>query len=66
MIEGIDYTGKTRTRFVCDRCGKKLTVETRRGIYIQEHNFSSRKKWDLCIPCYKSLCRGIEKGKKGV
>ena len=64
MLVGIDYKCRMMTKYKCDRCNARLTVETRKAIYVLENKGSPKKKWDLCLKCYASLKRGIEKGKE--
>ena len=63
MLVGLDYLNNTRSTYTCDRCNKTMLIKERKGIYITNNVGQPRKKWDLCSTCYKSLERGIEKGK---
>ena len=50
--------------YMCDRCKKEISINERWGIYVGLPNkTTSKKKWDFCISCYKSLVRGVEKGR---
>lgn len=45
--------------YVCDRCNTKIDNLHRYGIYVAPLGRKTKKKWDLCDKCYKSLIRGI-------
>ena len=50
--------------YMCDRCKKEISIKERKGIYVTSLNTTiPKKKWDFCISCYKSLVRGVEKGR---
>jgi hypothetical protein len=66
MLAGIDYTGKIKTKYTCDRCETGITTDTRTAIYVQEPKGRAKKMWDLCPSCSVALERGIKKGKKRV
>ena len=64
MLVKKDYSRNGQSEYTCDRCNKKLTTETRKGIYIQHDRRMPKKRWDLCITCFTKLEKGIEKGIK--
>lgn len=50
------------TKYRCDRCDKEIGCNERVGIFVQT-NKNPKKKWDLCMKCYRALVRGIENKK---
>lgn len=50
------------TKYRCDRCDKEIGCNERAGIFVQT-NKNPKKKWDLCMKCYRALVRGIENKK---
>lgn len=70
MLEAVDYTGKTKSKYICDRCGKHINTysEKRYKICIDTPKDSSSvlkpiKRYDLCKKCAKLIVYIIEKGK---
>jgi ribosomal protein L34E len=50
--------------YACDICGDKLTGINRYIIYSRyAEERASKKIYDLCKKCYRTLIKGIEKGK---
>lgn len=65
MLKKIDKTGKTKTLYICDMCGKMVNMEDRVAIHTKIGTDKSiQKKWDLCNKCYVLLNRSIIKYKK--
>lgn len=63
MINKLDKTGKTKTLYECDMCGKIIETEERTALYVRTGK-EQHKKWDLCNKCYEKLRRSIKKYKK--
>lgn len=63
MLVKKDCSCKGLSKFMCDRCKTELIAENKRAIYVQYDKYSPKKRWDLCLKCFSSLKRGIEKGK---
>lgn len=67
MLLKIDYSGKSESRFICDRCAVKILGKDRSIVRIYEGKRGKIiKKWDLCPSCNRKLFRGIENYKKDV
>lgn len=64
MLIKKDCKNQFKSNYVCDRCGAKVDVKHKIGIFTQKYLSNSKKYCDLCLRCYKSFCRSIEKGKK--
>ena len=60
MINKLDKTGKTKTLYECDMCGKIVETERRTAIYARATK-EQHKQWDLCDECYSKLRRSIKK-----
>lgn len=61
MLSEINYQNKERSIYKCDRCKKRIG-QLKYLISVKSPlDKCSKKKWDLCTNCYKSLCKGIEK-----
>lgn len=63
MINKLDKTGKTKTLYECDMCGKIVETEERTALYTKT-NKKQCKQWDLCNKCYNKLKRSIKKYRK--
>jgi hypothetical protein len=66
MIIYKDRTNKNNSIYECDRCKIKLERQKEEvyTIFVKKtEDKNPKKEWDLCERCYKSLCRGIKKGK---
>lgn len=61
MLIEKDYSNKKNSKFICDRCKKELSINTRISIYSKIAYQNPKKRWDLCSKCYAALVRGIEK-----
>lgn len=64
MLIKKDFKNQFESTYVCDRCGKKVDVKNKIGLYKQEYLTNAKKYCDLCLNCFKSLERGIKNGKK--
>lgn len=65
MIMKKDCVNKNGTEYQCDRCKTKVDNTKRILIMTKEpQEVNATKKWDLCPNCYRSLKRGIRKGKQ--
>ena len=62
MLLKKSWNGKGHSQFVCDRCGKKITIKNRYAIYVKNDKLSHKKEFDLCDKCYVALKKGIRKG----
>lgn len=63
MLLKTSYTKLSKSEYECDRCKKKGTAEDMVKVLIQRPSEKyPKKKWDLCLNCYRSLVRGIKKG----
>lgn len=60
MINKLDKTGKTKTLYECDMCGKIVETERRTAIYTRTSK-KQCKQWDLCDICYWKLRKSIKK-----
>lgn len=63
MIVNLDKTGKTKTLYECDMCGKVIETKNRTGIFAKTIE-KREKQWDLCDICYNKLNQSIKKYKK--
>lgn len=63
MLVKQDYTDKSKSKYICDRCKTSITYENKVAIYIKTGggNKAPKKKWDFCKRCYISLVKGVEK-----
>ena len=68
MLIQKNYTGRTKSIFLCDRCKRKIETDKndRYRVVVQKTPNSLRSNqiqaWDLCERCYSALDRGIKKG----
>lgn len=62
MLIKINRFDKNKSVYECDRCKKVCKQNEKISIGIDLFCTGWKKKWDLCTHCYKSLCRGIQKG----
>lgn len=63
MLIKKDLTNMNKSIYECDRCHIPIKKEEKIGIYISAGRKQPIKQWDLCIKCYRSLVRGINKNK---
>lgn len=63
MINKLDKTGKTKTLYECDMCGKIVETKERTALYTKT-NKKQCKQWDLCNECYNKLRKSIKKYRK--
>lgn len=62
LIEKSNNKGKV-SKFICDRCKIRLTIETRYAIQVSmPDKYRTTTIAHLCERCYKAMIRGIEKG----
>ena len=62
MLLYIDNKDKEKSKYLCDRCKRKLTASERFIIYVEDTKTKvKKKKYDFCSNCYKALERGVEK-----
>ena len=68
MLEEIDYTGKKRSKYICDRCGRRINTSSEKryklGIDTPKGNTSvmkSVKRYDLCKHCISAIVNYVEK-----
>ena len=65
MITHNDFTGKTKSRFLCDKCNKELVTgkDDRYRLIVQDpRGYKIVKRWDLCDRCCKLLFKSMRKG----
>ena len=65
MIKKLDKTGKAKTLYECDMCGKIVETEERIALYTKTAR-KQCKQWDLCDNCYNKLNRSIKKYRKNL
>ena len=64
MVVKVDFTGKTKSEYQCDRCGAKLqkgVANRYRVVVYRTTKYKGIMHWDLCTKCTRALKRGIEK-----
>lgn len=67
MLLEKDYSGKTESRFVCDRCNIIIGGKSKSTVRVYYGTTGKlNKKWDLCPSCNRKLIKGIENYKKDV
>jgi len=57
MLVSKNLKDKRKSWYICDRCGDKLTGISRNLISI-----NSKKRFDLCLDCWKNVEKYIERG----
>lgn len=69
MLTKIDYTGKTKSIYKCDRCGVELNTAVNDRYKVNINKFEANKtiykrtrKYDLCKHCCALICKIIERG----
>lgn len=65
MIVSTNHTNKNESKYECDRCKTKITIENKYAIYVKRKTENPKKKCDLCERCYKAFLRGVFKPKRG-
>lgn len=63
MILNLDKTGKTKTLYECDMCGKIIDTKNRTAIFTKIAK-KQEKQCDLCDICYDKLNKSIKKYRK--
>lgn len=68
MLVEREYTGKKKSKYICDRCSKQINTNTERrykiGIDTPKDNTSGMKiirRYDLCKHCTSVVINYIEK-----
>ena len=68
MLVEKDYTGKKKSKYICDRCGKPINTDTEKrykiGIDTPKNYMSEMKivrRYDLCKHCTSVIINYIEK-----
>lgn len=69
MLQEIDYTGKKRSKYICDKCGKPINTSTQKrykvniDVFVNKNSKKILKRYDLCRHCASVLVHTVEKGK---
>lgn len=68
MLVEREYTGRKRSKYICDKCGKPINTKSERrykiGIDTPKDNRSRMKiirRYDLCKHCTSVIINYIEK-----
>lgn len=70
MLKAIDYTGKKKSVYICDRCGKRINTSSERRYKVSIRTPKGKTSvmktlngYDLCRCCTGNIINMIEKGK---
>ena len=71
MLKQKDYTGKTKSVYICDRCNTVINTAYDKCYKIVVNTykdnttvFKAIKRYDLCRKCASIFCNYVEKGVK--
>lgn len=56
MLIKTDYTGRTRSLYECDKCGKRINTSTEKRYKIRINTYKGRSSTEIQIRGY-DLCR---------
>lgn len=56
MLIKIDNTGKTRSIYECDKCGKRINTSTERRYKIRLNTYKGRSSAEIVIRSY-DMCK---------
>lgn len=51
---------RSNSKYECDMCKNKISAVERMAISVAQSYGNSKKKWDLCLRCYRKVEKAIE------
>jgi len=59
MLINLNKFDKNESKYECDMCKEQMSSLRRITVNIAEGYANPRKKWDLCINCYRIIEKNV-------